>query len=157
MKISQNFSLNELTKSDTAIRQGLENEPDQDQLISLTALVHKCLQPIRSKYEKVVTCTSGFRTPEVCKSVGSSSKSQHCRGEACDFEILGLDNKTVAQSIPDIVGEFDQLILEYYIDSVAGNSGWIHLSYNRLGSNRNECLRAVRKDGETKYEPWDLK
>ena len=58
MKISQNFSLNELTKSDTAIRQGLENEPDQDQLISLTALVHKCLQPIRSKYEKVVTCTS---------------------------------------------------------------------------------------------------
>ena len=155
MKISKNFSLGELTKSETATRLGINNEPGSEELISLVSLVHCVLQPIRDHFGRAITVTSGFRSVETCKAVGSSAKSQHAKGEAVDWEILGVDNLQVAQEIPKIIDSWDQLILEFYDPKQGPDSGWIHLSYNRLGNNRKRIMRAYRSNGKTVYKDWD--
>ena len=156
MKISKNFSYEEVTHSDTAIRRGLDNTPGTKEVIALVSLIQICMQKIRDHYGRVVTCTSGFRSVETSEAVGSSGRSQHCRGQAMDWKILGLDNMEVLSTVPKIVPTFDQLILEFYNENLGINSGWIHLSYNGVGENREQVLRSFRKDGETVYEPLDL-
>ena len=78
-----------------------------------------------------------------------------------DWEIVGIDNKELAQQVPKILGEWDQMILEMYNESeknpeIRKETGWIHLSYNRMGENRKQILRAFRKGKKIVYEPWDL-
>jgi uncharacterized protein YcbK (DUF882 family) len=92
MQLSENFSLNELTKSQTATRKGIDNKPTSEQVENLKALSINILQKIRNHYERPVRVTSGYRSPELCVSIGSSVKSQHAKGEAADFEITGIDN-----------------------------------------------------------------
>ena len=161
MKISKNFSLGECLKSDTGQRLGLKNEISQEGLIALTALVTHCMQPLRDHFDRSVRVNSAWRSPAISEAVGSSSKSQHCRGEAMDWEIVGLDNKELAQEVPKIIPVFDQMILEMYDETgtnpeIRKETGWIHLSFNRLGENRKQILRAYRKKGKIVYEPWDL-
>ena len=91
MKITQNFSLAELTKSSTATRLGIDNTPKNDEIIvNLTNLCCNILQPVRTHFGRVVTINSGYRGPELNKAIGSKSTSQHCKGEAADFEIIGF-------------------------------------------------------------------
>jgi zinc D-Ala-D-Ala carboxypeptidase len=161
VKISKNFSLGECLKSDTAQRLGLKNEITQEGLVALTALVTHCMQPLREHFGRSIRCNSAWRTPLVSEAVGSSSRSQHCRGEAMDWEIVGIDNKELAQQVPKILSEWDQMILELYDESeknpeIRMETGWIHLSYNRMGENRKQILRAFRKGKKIVYEPWDL-
>ena len=161
MKISRNLSLGECLKSDTAQRLGLKNEITQEGLVALTALVTQCMQPLRDEFERSIRCNSAWRSPLVSEAVGSSSRSQHCRGEAMDWEIVGIDNKELAQQVPKILNEWDQMILELYDESeqkpeIRMETGWIHLSYNRMGENRKQILRAFRKGKKIVYEPWDL-
>ena len=110
MQLSDNFSLNEFTKSDTAVRKGIDNTPNDVHLENMKALCENVLQKVRSHFGKSVRITSGYRSPELCEAIGSSSRSQHAKGQAADFEITGIDNKDLAIWIRDNV-DFDQLIL----------------------------------------------
>jgi zinc D-Ala-D-Ala carboxypeptidase len=148
MKLSANFSLNELTKSETATRNGISNTASQEVIEKLQALVNNVLQPVRNRCGPVIV-TSGYRSPEVNKSVGGSSTSHHCFGYAADFEVLGMDNRELAIFIRDELAEFTQLILEFYVDGEP-DSGWVHCSYDAADL-KCQTLTARRVNGRTQY------
>ena len=150
MKLTANFSLSELTKSQTAERKGIDNTPSPEHQENLKLLCESVLQPVRDHFGKVVTISSGYRSPELCTAIGSKITSQHAKGQAADFEIFGVSNKTLADYI-DSELHYDQLILEYWNESDP-NSGWVHCSFSE-GNNRKQYLRAYKEDGKTKYEP----
>ena len=148
MNLSRNFSLQELIKSDTAIRKGIDNNPNADQIEKLKLLCENILQPVRDEWG-VVSVSSGYRSPALCVAIGSSERSQHARGQAADFECHTVDNKQLFEWITNEL-DFDQAILEYYTGTP--ESGWVHVSYNKDG-NRKQKLRAFRNDaGKTQYE-----
>ena len=149
MQLSENFSLNELTKSQTATRKGIDNTPSGDEKENLKSLSIHILQKIRNHYERPVRVTSGYRSPELCEAIGSSAKSQHAKGEAADFEISGVDNFDLAIWISKNL-DFDQLISEFYVEG-DGDSGWVHCSYKADGTNRKQCLTAFKDKGKTRY------
>ena len=149
MKLTPNFSLQELTKSDTAIRKGIDNEPNADQIDKLKRLCEKVLQPVRDHFGRVKV-TSGFRSVELCLAINSSERSQHAKAEAVDFECVGVDNAEVADWVHKNL-ETDQLILEFYTPGEP-NSGWIHASYVEFQP-RAQYMRAYKEDGKTKYKP----
>ena len=149
MKLSENFSLAELVKSQTATRKGINNEPGTAEIENLIHLAKNILQPVREHFGKPVMISSGYRSPALCEAIGSSAKSQHAKGEAADFEIRGVDNKELAAWITKNC-DFDQLILEFY-DGVDPNSGWVHCSAVKEGS-RAQVLKASKVGGKTKYE-----
>ena len=151
MKLTENFSLNELTKSQTAERKGINNTPSTEHQENLKSLCEMILQPIRDHFGQVVSVSSGYRSPELCVAIGSSTKSQHAKGEASDFEIFGISNKELADFINENL-DYDQLILEYWKGEDEPNSGWVHCSYTN-GNNRKQYLRAYKENGSTKYEP----
>ena len=151
MRLSQNFTLAEMIKSQTAERKGINNNPNEDNIENLQRLCNEILQPIRNHYGKVVSVSSGFRSPDLCVAIGSSVTSQHASGQAADFEIYGVSNKELADYIADNL-DFDQLILEYWKPEEP-NSGWVHCSYKNSESNRKEYLRAIKgSDGRTSYQ-----
>ena len=110
MNLSRNFTLQELIKSATAIRRGIDNNPNADQIEKLKALCENILQPVRDHFGRVKV-TSGYRSPELCQAIGSSINSQHAKAEAADFEVVGTDNAELADWIKREL-EYDQLILE---------------------------------------------
>jgi zinc D-Ala-D-Ala carboxypeptidase len=137
MKLSRNFSLGELTKSQTALRMDIDNNPTPEDLYNLHLLCDNILQPVREHFGRAVTISSGYRSEDLCVAIGSSRKSQHAKGKAADFEIFGVDNKEVAEWIRDVL-DFDQLILEFYNEDDP-SSGWVHCSYSE--DNRGSVLR----------------
>jgi len=137
VRLSRNFTLPELTRSQTATRRGIDNTPDDEQIKNLERVCSEILQPVREHFGVGFSPSSGFRSVALCEAIGSSSKSQHAKGEAVDFEIPGQDNKSVAEWVRDNLN-FDQLILEYYTPEDP-TSGWIHCSVREY-SNRKECL-----------------
>lgn len=154
MRLSNNFLLSEFTKSNTALRLGIDNTPTEEVIYNLTQLCRYVLQPIKDYYTQIapidkiaVIVSSGFRCLQLNRAIGSSDRSQHILGMAADFEIPGLSNLEVATWIRDNL-EFDQLILEYY-DESDPNSGWIHISFNPNGNNRNDVYRFY-SDGRKK-------
>ena len=152
MNLSNNFTLNELTKSQTATRKGINNEPATEHVENLIHLAKTILQPVREHFGKPVMISSGYRSPELCEAIGSSAKSQHAKGEAADFEIPGIDNKELATWIVANT-EFDQLILEFYIENDP-NSGWVHCSVKTPPEEgRKQILQAKKIEGKTVYEP----
>ena len=150
MKLSNNFRLNELIRSQTAERKGIDNTPSAEHQENLKSLCTNVLQPIRDHFGKVVTVSSGYRSPELCIAIGSKTTSQHAKGEAADFEIFGVSNKVLADWIHNNIN-YDQLILEFWSPEDP-NKGWIHCSYSR-DNNRKQYLRAYKNEGKTKYEP----
>lgn len=149
MKLSTNFTLQELTRSTTAMRNNIDQTPNVDQIKNLTALCDHILQPLRTDLNKPVTVNSGFRSTKLNRKVGGSSRSQHCKGEAADIEVKGMSTYDLAKYIEDNY-EFDQLILEAY-HSGDPESGWVHVSYKRSGKNRKSVLTATFKDGKASY------
>ena len=141
MKLSKNFSLTEMQKSQTAERRGIPNVANDEQIESMVLLAENILQPIRDEFGSFMV-SSGFRCPELCIAVGSNIHSQHAKGEAADFEVPNIDNLDLARWIRDNL-DFDQLILECY---TGGNSGWIHCSYKPEG-NRKQMLTYDRVNG----------
>ena len=151
MQLSKNFSLQELIKSQTAERKGIDNTPSPEHQENLKLLCTSILQPIRDHFSRVVSVSSGYRSPELCTAIGSKITSQHARGEAADFEIFGLSNKTLADYI-DSELHYDQLILEYWKESDP-NSGWVLCSFSQ-GKNRRQYLKAYKdENNKTRYEP----
>jgi zinc D-Ala-D-Ala carboxypeptidase len=147
MKLSANFSLNELTKSDTATRHDIDNTPTMQVIENLQDLVDNVLQPLREKFGPVVV-TSGYRSPAVNTKIGGSTTSDHCHGYAADFEVLGMDNRELALYIRDHL-KFKQLILEFYRDGVP-DSGWVHCSFQK-DANKGQVLTAKKVNGRTQY------
>ena len=152
MKLSANFSLSEMTKSQTAIRKDIDNTPTQEHIDNLKYVAVNLLQPIRDHFGKPVTVSSGYRSVDLCEAIGSSSKSQHAKGEAADFEVPGMDNKELGLWIRNNI-EYDQLILEFYKDGEP-NSGWIHCSMVKDGEPRKSTLQAIKIGGKTQYVAW---
>ena len=149
MQMSRNFSLQELIKSDTAIRMGINNNPSAEQMEKLKALCENILQPVRDHFGRVKV-TSCFRSVDLCLAIKSSANSQHAKAEAADFEVMGTDNAELADWIYKNL-DFDQLILEFYTPGEP-NSGWIHCSYTP-NQPRKQFLHAFKSEGKTKYKP----
>jgi len=143
MQLSDHFTLSELTKSSTAERLGIANEPGSVEVENLIMVCDQILEPVREHYGSPFTPSSGFRSFDLNKAVGSSSKSQHITGQAVDFEIPGVPNMELALWIKEHL-DYDQLLLEFYKESIP-DSGWIHCSYVEQG-NRKESKRF---DGRT--------
>ena len=149
VRLSDNFSLQEFTKSQTATRQGLDNTPNDEHLASATALFENVVQKVRDNFG-VTVINSGYRGPALNTAVGGSSNSQHCKGEAVDIECPGTGNYDVAKWIETNL-DFDQLILEFYTPGIP-DSGWVHVSYKTEG-NRKQSLTAMKENGKTVYKP----
>jgi hypothetical protein len=148
MNLSANFSLKELTKSDTATRLGIDNTPDAETIDNLKTLCDKVLQPVREHFGKSVTVNSGYRSPESNAAVGGSKTSDHCKGMAADIEIAGVANAELAQWIMNNL-DYTQLILEFYTQGIP-DSGWVHVSYDPKNLKKQE-LTAVKVAGKTQY------
>ena len=128
MMLSKHFSLAELTKSSTATRRGIDNDPDSTARENLIVLCSEILEPVREHYGVPFVQNSGFRCLELNRAIGSSDSSQHVTGNAVDFEVPGVDNKEVALWVKENC-DFDQLILEFYKEGEP-TSGWVHCSYD---------------------------
>ena len=150
MNLSENFTLQELIYSDTAIRKSIPNEPNDEQIENLKIVCENILEPVRSNFKAPVVVSSGYRSVAVCEAVGSSAKSQHTKGQAADFEIFGIPNKDVADWIVNNI-DYDQCILEFWNENEP-NSGWVHCSFNSAG-NRKQYLKASKENGKVVYSP----
>ena len=151
MQLSEHFNLKEFTKSETAIRKRIDNTPNLEHTNNLKLVCENLLEPVRKHFGKPVRINSGYRGPALNTAVGGSSKSQHCNGEAVDFEIDGLANPELAKWVAENC-DFDQIILEFYDPKEGPNSGWVHASYSK-GKNRKQKLTAVTVSGKTVYKP----
>ena len=138
MQLSKHFTLEEMTRSMVAARKGIDNTPGSGEIKNLGNLCYEVLEPVRAHFDKAVSISSGFRSEALCEAIGSKKTSQHALGCAADFEINGVPNIQVAYWLTNNV-DFDQCIMEFFDkDDPAG--GWIHVSYDKEGSNRKQVL-----------------
>jgi len=151
--ISKHISLKEATRSNTANRLGIHNFPDSDILVNMQSLAINIFEPLREWVGGPIYITSFYRSPELNKAIGGSSKSQHCKGQAIDIDDV-LGHKTNAEMFHYIKDnlEFDQLIWEFGDDD---NPNWVHCSYN-IHNNRGNIYKAVKENGKTKYKLYEL-
>jgi zinc D-Ala-D-Ala carboxypeptidase len=150
MNLTKNFTLSEMVKSETALRNNLDNTPSEKEVVNLKTLCEKVLQPVRDHYGKGVKVNSGFRHPNVNAAVGGSKTSDHCQGQAADIEIPGIPNAELAEWIKANLA-YTQLILEFYTPGIP-DSGWVHVSYVE-GNLKKQDLTAVKQNGKTVYLP----
>ena len=139
------FSIQELTKSATAVRKGIKNDPSIQVCKALTALIENVLDPLREAYGKPIIVTSGYRCEKLNKAVGGAASSQHVKGEAADIRSVQdtpEENKKLYDLIVKLKLPFDQLINEYGYD-------WVHVSFG--ARHRRQKLKAVKKNGRTTY------
>lgn len=150
MQLSQNFTLAEFLRSETADRFRLDNTvlitEHQDNLKALCTAV---LQPLRDAIGSPLRINSGFRSAVVNEKLGGAQGSQHCYGEAADIECLEVDNLQLAHKIVELGLPFDQLILEFYRHPDP-RSGWVHVSHSRK-INRGQVLTAARANGKNYF------
>ena len=147
MILSKNFTLNEFTKSVSAIRNGIDNSPNAEHIRNIQLLVKYVLQPLREGLNKPIRITSGYRSEALNKAIKGSKKSQHCKGQAADlqFKVDGvMNNKMIWDKVIELDLPFDQMINEL-------NYSWIHISYNEE-HNRKAMLEAYKESGKTKYK-----
>ena len=135
----------------------INNSPTKEGIIKLRLLA-AFLQSIRERLGPL-RITSGYRSPQLSKAIGSSSNSQHCRYEAIDLQYFKrgkMDNIKIYETLVDLDLDFDQCILEFgnateYIDPTYPD--WVHLSW-KVTDNRREVLIAYKdEDNKTKYRP----
>ena len=138
MQLSKHFKLEEMTKSMTATRKGIDNSPGSGEIKSLGDLCYEILEPCWAHFDSPITVTSGYRSEALCEAIGSKKTSQHAKGQAVDFEIAGVPNIKIAYWLQNNV-DFDQLILEFYKKDDPA-AGWVHVSYNEQGANRKQVL-----------------
>ena len=128
------FTIKELTKSDVAKRNKINNTPTQEEEANLIALVDNILDPLREAYGKSIIVTSGYRCERLNKLVKGSKTSQHRYGQAADIRTVEdtiEENKKLFDLVQELNLPFDQLIDEYNYD-------WVHVSYSPR--NRRQIL-----------------
>lgn len=154
MQLSEHLSLAEVTRSETAKRNGISNMPTEEHIANFKLLAEKVFEPIRNHFGKPIHISSGYRSAALNKKVKGASSSQHCKGEAIDIDMdgsaHGITNKMVFDYIKDNL-EFDQMIWEFGTDT---NPDWVHVSYSSTGKQRKQILKAVKKGGATSYVPY---
>lgn len=151
MKLSDNLSLAEVIKSNTAIKYGIDNSPTEEHLENLKAIAQDVFQRVREHFGKAIYVSSGYRSEALNERIGGSSTSQHCKGEALDLDAQvygGLTNAQLFSYIEEWI-TFDQLIWEFGSNT---EPDWIHVSYKKDGNNRGQTLVAYKKNGKTKYK-----
>ena len=157
MRLSKNFTLQELTYSATALRLGIDNDPSKEGILKLTLLATSLLQPLRERLG-ALRVTSGYRSFVLSEAIGSSSRSQHCKYEAVDLQYVRrgkMYNLAIYNALIDLDLDYDQCILEFgknteYVD---GEPAWIHLSW-KISDNRKQTLVAYKDiNNKTKYRP----
>jgi zinc D-Ala-D-Ala carboxypeptidase len=160
MRLTKNFTLQELTKSNTALRRGIDNTPDKEHIIKLRLLATHLLQPLRNAVGSI-RITSGYRSPELCVVLGSKITSQHTKAEAIDCQYIKrgkMDNLKIYKALIDLDLDFDQCILEFGTPPPTANKdtdypAWIHLSW-KVNDNRRQTLVAYKdENNKTKYRP----
>lgn len=145
MKLTENFSLHELTFSPTAIKKGIYNTPTAEHIDNLRLLCEKVLQPLRDHMKCTVNVSSGYRSAALNSVIGGSKTSQHCFGQAADLQVEER-NHEVFNFIKNKL-EFDQLIWEFGTDA---EPSWVHVSYTNK-NNRKQVLKAIKVNGKTQY------
>jgi hypothetical protein len=152
MQLSKNLKLDEVVKSTTAKRLGINNEPDEWTTENLRQVAINIFQPLRDSFGCPIYVSSGYRSADLNTAIGGSSRSQHVEGRALDLDadVYGsCTNSQIFNWIKDNL-EFDQLIWEF---GDQDNPDWVHVSYVYDGINRKRCLKACRDDnGKTYYE-----
>ena len=151
MKLSNNLSLSEVIKSNTAIKHGIDNNPTEEHLENLKAIAQDVFQPVREHFGKPIYVSSGYRSKALNKRIGGSSISQHSKGQALDLDAHvfgGLTNAELFAYIAEWI-VFDQLIWEF---GDGTEPDWVHVSYKKEGKNRGQKLAAYRKKGKTYYK-----
>lgn len=148
MNISEHISLKEAIRSNTAKRLGIDNNPDEDTLANMKVIATTVFEPLRNYFNEPIYISSFYRSPELNKAIGGSTRSQHCKGEAIDIDDVysKANNADFFNYIKDKL-DFDQLIWEFGNDN---NPDWVHVSYS-LGQNRRRILKAVKQNGRTQY------
>jgi zinc D-Ala-D-Ala carboxypeptidase len=141
--MTKNFTLAELTKTKT----GLPNALPKHLEGNLRALAENVLQPARDVLG-ALQVTSAYRSPEVNRRVGGTSKSQHVQAQAADLKYSGGNSVLFRWLVQNV--EFDQIIWEFGTDS---EPSWVHVSYVQ-GNNRKQILKAIKQNGKTKYIPF---
>jgi hypothetical protein len=150
MNLTKNFSLIELTSSETAVRKGIDNTPSQEVVNNLKNLCENVMQPLRDWYGKPINITSGYRSPKLNKAIGGSTTSDHCLGCAIDFTLPKEDYQKVFEYIKANL-PYSQIIWEFGNEQAPQ---WIHVSYRSSG-NRKQSLAAYKNAiGQTKYRPY---
>jgi len=148
--ISKHISYKEGIHSITAIRKGIDNKPNEEQLANMKLVAEKVFEPLRIFINGPIKVNSFFRSPDLNKAIGGSTKSQHCKGQAIDIDDTygKATNAEMYWWIKDNL-DFDQMIWEFGNND---NPDWVHVSYVSPDKNRNRCLKAYREDGKTKYK-----
>ncbi len=147
MNLTKDFTLEELLDSQSAVRLGYDEQftPTDGVKENLKALCENVLQPIRDMIGVPVHVSSGYRCERVNKAIGGAETSQHPKGQAADINWLIGTPEQLYNTIKNSPIHFDQCIQEF--------GRWVHVSYNPIGKNRRQCLRAIKVDGATKYIP----
>ena len=151
MRLSKNFVLSEITRSNTATRLGISNEPSKKHLANMQVLITELIQPMRDALGPI-RISSGYRSPQLNRAIGGSTKSQHCKGEALDLQFWKdgqMCNQEIYQWVLKSGLQFDQMINEF-------DFAWIHISLKKE-KNRKQVLEAYKdKDGDTAYKIADI-
>ena len=146
------FTIRELTKSETAVRKGIDNTSSKEIEKSLTALINNVLDPLREKWGAPIRVSSGYRCPKLNRAIGGAAGSQHMKGEAADITSLSdsrNDNMALLQLLLNSGIVFDQVISED-VDSM-GRPNWIHVSYTTKRANRKKRTTMKKVRGKTVY------
>lgn len=151
MRLTTNFTLSEFTRSESAKRHGVSNEPTPEHLENIIVLCEKVLEPLRLKFG-TINISSGYRSKSLNHYIGGSLKSQHCEGKAADLDMDGVGNVTNKEIFEYIQLnlDFDQMIWEFGDNN---KPDWVHVSYNGA-KNRKQVLRALKVNGKTAYAPY---
>ena len=149
-KISNHISYKEAVYSNTATRRGIENTPDEEQLVNMRLTANEVFEPLRVYVNGPIKINSFFRSPKLNTAIGGSSKSQHCKGQAIDLDdTFGvMTNAEMYEFIKEHL-DFDQIIWEFGDDE---NPDWVHVSYVSPEKNRKRCLLAYKENKKTKYK-----
>lgn len=154
MKLSKHLDLSEVTRSDSAKRNGISNQPTPEHLENFKLLAEKVFEPVREHFGVPIHISSGYRSKELNAKIGGSLTSQHCTGEAIDIDMdgssSGVTNAQVFKYIKDNL-QFDQLIWEF---GTTANPDWVHVSYESTGKQRKQVLLAYKSGGKTVYKPY---
>jgi D-alanyl-D-alanine dipeptidase len=154
MKLSKHLSLAEVTRSETAKRLGINNEPAAEHLENFKLLAEKVFDPIIEHFKVPIHISSGYRSKALNTAIKGSLSSQHCTGEAIDIDMDGSANGVTNTMVFDFIKDnldFDQMIWEFGSSS---KPDWVHVSYKANGKQRKQILRAVKSAGKTSYIPY---
>ena len=155
MKLSNNLSLSEVTKSNTAIRRGIDNTPTDLHIINLKYLANKVFQPIREHFGSAIHVSSGYRSKGLNEAIGGSQRSFHSYGMALDLDMDGRSNKITNADIFNYIKEnlpYSELIWEFGTDE---NPNWVHVAIAKGREDEKNTKIAYKVEGKTKYKKWN--